>query len=57
VVRVLTHHVRLTRTFWLIRPEGDRRLDRLTRLAGLLTHGIRREIARLEALVEAAPVE
>lgn len=47
--RVLPREVALTRTFWLTRHQGqsDARLDRI---AGLLAHGIRAEIGRLEAL-------
>jgi len=45
LVPVLPDALRLTRSFWLIRPEEDRRLDRFT---SLLAQGIRREVARLE---------
>jgi DNA-binding transcriptional LysR family regulator len=47
--RLLTNEVQLTRAFWLIRHEGDRRLERLNRFAGLLMAGLRAEVARLEA--------
>ncbi len=50
LVRVLTDQVSLTRTFYLIRHPDDRRVDRLNRFAGLLAQGVRREVARLEAL-------
>ena len=53
--RLLTDQVHLTRAFWLIRHEGDRRLARLNRFAGLLMAGLRAEVARLEALAEAPP--
>ena len=47
--RVLTDEVHLTRAFWLIRHEGDRRLERLNRFASLLTLGLQTEVARLES--------
>jgi DNA-binding transcriptional LysR family regulator len=50
LVRVLADDVHLSRAFWLIRHEGDGRVERLTRFADLLTRGLRAEIARLEAL-------
>ncbi|GGH60360.1 LysR family transcriptional regulator [Frigidibacter albus] len=48
--RVLAGQVALTRSFWLIRHADDRRSDRMTRFAEALTLGLRREVARLEAL-------
>jgi len=48
--RVLAGQVALTRAFWLIRHADDRRSDRMTRFAEALTLGLRREVARLEAL-------
>jgi DNA-binding transcriptional LysR family regulator len=48
--RILVDQVSLTRSFWLIRHEGDRRLERLNRFAGLLMAGLRAEVGRLEAL-------
>ena len=53
LVRVLTDHLSLTRAFWLIRHEGDTRSPRLNRFAEALGAGIRREVQRLEARVEA----
>lgn len=50
VERVLTHEVSLTRAFYLIRHEDDRRNARLNRFAEALSSGIRAEILRLEAL-------
>ena len=50
IVRVLPDHINLTRSFYLIRHEGDRRLDRLNRFAEALTTGMRRELGRLETL-------
>ena len=40
----------LTRSFYLVRHADDRRLDRLNRFAAELSEGVRREVARLEAL-------
>ncbi len=57
LVRVLTGHIHLTRAFWLIRHEGDGRLDRLNRFADQLTREVRAEMARLEALVGAPELE
>ena len=48
--RILTEDISLTRAFYLIRHADDRRLERLNRFAAALTEGLRREIARLEAL-------
>jgi DNA-binding transcriptional LysR family regulator len=53
--RVLVEEVSLTRAFWLIRHEGDRRLERLNRFAGLLMAGLRAEVARLEAMADTQP--
>lgn len=50
LVKVLPDQVSLTRSFYLIRHPDDRRVDRLNRFAELLAQGVRREIARLEAL-------
>ena len=52
LARVLTDRIHLTRAFWLIRHEGDGRLDRLNRFADQLTREVRAEMARLEALVQ-----
>ena len=49
LVRVIPHRIHLTRAFWLIRHEGDARLERLNRFADLLTREVRAEMARLEA--------
>jgi DNA-binding transcriptional LysR family regulator len=54
LTRVLTDRIHLTRAFWLIRHEGDGRLDRLNRFADQLTREVRAEMARLEALVSAS---
>lgn len=50
LVKVLADQVSLTRSFYLIRHPDDRRVDRLNRFAELLAQGVRREVARLEAL-------
>ncbi len=50
LVKVLPDQVSLTRSFYLIRHPDDRRVDRLNRFAELLAQGVRREVARLEAL-------
>jgi DNA-binding transcriptional LysR family regulator len=50
LMKVLTADVALRRAFWLIRHEGDARVERLSRFADLLTQGLRAEIARLEAI-------
>ncbi|MCR8725242.1 LysR family transcriptional regulator [Frigidibacter sp. ROC022] len=46
--RVLPDQVALSRAFWLIRPEDDRKSDRLNRFAEALVAGMRAEIARAE---------
>ncbi|SDF32657.1 LysR family transcriptional regulator [Rhodobacter capsulatus] len=53
VVRVLPDQIALSRAFWLIRHADDRRSERLDRLAEALGRGMRREVARLEALAAA----
>jgi DNA-binding transcriptional LysR family regulator len=50
VHKVLTDEITLTRSFYLIRHEDDRRIDRLNRFADRLAQGLRREVARLESL-------
>ncbi|MDE9451782.1 LysR family transcriptional regulator [Aliiroseovarius sp. Z3] len=49
--RVLTDEISVTRSFYLIRHEGDARVERFTRVAEELARGIRDEVARLEAMV------
>ncbi len=49
LIRVIPDRISLTRAFWLIRHEGDARLERLNRFADLLTREVRAEMARLEA--------
>ena len=48
--RILTDEVSLSRAFYLVRHDSDRRSSRLSRLAEVLAQGIRAEVARLEAL-------
>ncbi|NJM82498.1 MAG: LysR family transcriptional regulator [Tabrizicola sp.] len=48
LVRVIPDRISLTRAFWLLRHEGDGRIDRLTRFADHLVREVRIEIARLE---------
>lgn len=50
MVRVLPEEIALSRSFYLIRHVDDRRLERLNRFAAELAEGVRREVARLEAL-------
>lgn len=50
VTRVLPEAFGLARSFWLIRHVDDRRVERLNRFADLLAAGLRKEIARLEAI-------
>ncbi len=54
VRRILTHELRLTRAFWLIRHAADRRSERMNRFAAALVAGIRREVSRLEAQADRA---
>ncbi|PJE26927.1 transcriptional regulator, LysR family [Pseudooceanicola antarcticus] len=48
--RVLPETIRLKRSFYLVRHEDDARLDRLNRLAALLSERLRAEITRQEGL-------
>ncbi|NQY61196.1 LysR family transcriptional regulator [Cognatishimia sp.] len=50
VKRILLDQVRLTRSFYLVRHEDDKRLERMNRFADALSEGLRREVTRLEAL-------
>lgn len=49
LVKLLPEEISLSRGFYLIRHADDRRVDRLNRFAAALAHGLRREVARLEA--------
>lgn len=46
--RVLEDEISLTRAFYLVRHQGDRRSERLNRVADALCAGIRAEVSRLE---------
>ncbi|MDQ7069912.1 MAG: LysR family transcriptional regulator [Rhodobacterales bacterium] len=48
--KVLVDQISIKRSFYLIRHQDDRRVERLNRFAAALTAGIRREVARLEGL-------
>ncbi len=48
--KVLADQVSLTRSFYLVRHQGDQRSERLNRFAAKLGDGLRDEVARLEAL-------
>ncbi len=50
VVKVMADVISLTRSFWLIRHDGDARVERHNRFAAALTQGVRREVARLESI-------
>ncbi len=52
VRRILTDQLSLSRSFWLIRHQDDRRSLRMNRLADALGQGIRAEVARLQALLQ-----
>lgn len=46
--RILTGTFSLTRSFHLVRHQDDARLERMNRVAALLTEGLRREVTQLE---------
>lgn len=48
--KVLADEIALTRSFYLVRHASDARIERLSRVAELLTAGIRKEVNRLESL-------
>ncbi len=50
VTRILTGDVHLSRAFYLIRHEDDRRNLRLSRFAEALAQGVRADVAKLEAI-------
>jgi DNA-binding transcriptional LysR family regulator len=49
MVRILPDDFRLTRSFYLIRHQDDRRLERMNRFADALISGIKEEVHRLES--------
>ncbi len=57
LVRVIPEQISLTRAFWLIRHEGDGRLERLNRFADQLTREVRAEMARLETAARQPPIQ
>ncbi|MFC3118280.1 LysR family transcriptional regulator [Jhaorihella thermophila] len=48
--KVLADRISLTRSFYLVRHQGDQRSERLNRFAEMLCEGMRAEVARLEGL-------
>lgn len=48
VMKVLEQEVSLTRSYYLIRHDDDRRLERMNRFAAALADGLKAEVARLE---------
>ena len=52
--RVLADQISLTRSFYLVRHQGDRRSERLNRFAEALSRGIRDEVATLEEQTDPA---
>lgn len=48
--KVLEDEISLTRSFFLVRHQGDKKSERLNRFAEKLLDGIRAEVARLEGL-------
>ncbi|SDD78267.1 LysR family transcriptional regulator [Ruegeria marina] len=46
--QILMDRISLTRSFYLVRHQGDQRSERLNRFAEALSRGIRDEVARLE---------
>jgi DNA-binding transcriptional LysR family regulator len=57
LTRILTDRISLIRAFWLIRHEGDGRLERLNRFSDQLTREVRAEMARLENAVRLAETQ
>jgi DNA-binding transcriptional LysR family regulator len=48
--KVLADRIALTRSFYLVRHQGDQRSERLNRFAEFLCEGLRDEVAQLESL-------
>lgn len=48
--KILEDRVALTRSFYLVRHQGDQRSERLNRFSEMLCKGMREEVARLEGL-------
>lgn len=51
LTRVLTDELSIRRAFYLVRHEGDARMERFARVGEELMRGIREEVARLEGMV------
>lgn len=49
--RILTHELSLSRAFYLVRHDADRRSERINMFSNALFAGVRAEISRLEQLV------
>ncbi|MDG2340476.1 MAG: LysR family transcriptional regulator [Paracoccaceae bacterium] len=49
LVRILPEEFSLTRSFYLIRHQDDRRLERMNRFSDALVKGVRDEVARLQS--------
>lgn len=50
LVRILPEDFSLTRSFYLIRHQDDRRLERMNRFSDALVKGVRDEVARLQSI-------
>jgi DNA-binding transcriptional LysR family regulator len=50
LAKVLPEAFSLTRSYFLIRHAGDRRIERLARVGDMLVQGLRAEVVRLEAM-------
>ena len=50
LTRILTAEVSLSRAFYLVRHDGDRRSERMARLAREVAKAVREEVQRLESL-------
>lgn len=48
--KVLEDHFSLTRSYYMVRHQGDQRSERMNRFAQHLSEGLRAEVARLESL-------
>ncbi|MBV1867842.1 MAG: LysR family transcriptional regulator, partial [Marinosulfonomonas sp.] len=55
IARILPDQFSLTRSFYLIRHSDDRRVERINRVAKALMSGVRREVNRLEAMLDTRP--
>ncbi len=53
---VLAQEIQLKRSFYLIRHVDDRKVARLNRIAKLVAAGIRKEVSRLEAVLDSSDI-